>query len=48
MKTALLLRALKAPIGDQVNLYPSGLLQNSADGSPPHQLSYYFIFHPYF
>ena len=31
--------ALKAPIGDHVNLYPIGLKQNYGDGNPPHQLS---------
>ena len=48
MKTALLFKARKAPIGDQVNLYPNGLSQKSGDGNPPHQLSYYNIFPPSF
>jgi hypothetical protein len=48
IKTAVLLRALNAPIGDQVNLYPKGLSQKSGEGNPPHQLSYSNIFPPYF
>ena len=40
MYIALFFKALIAPIGDQVNLYPRGLSQNPGDGNPPHQLSY--------
>jgi hypothetical protein len=37
---ALFFKALKAPIGDHVNLYPNGLSQQHGEGNPPHQLSY--------
>jgi len=42
-----LLKAPRAPIGVQVNLYPRGLSTNSGEGNPPHHDSYSNTFYPF-